>query len=184
MNFKTIKSAILLITVIFISSCSSDEDSNSTPDENQEITTNEFTFDGKSYELKAASINDENTTTNEPSDIGFNLYNKTNSDINSGNDLNNITSIYFDISDINLQEITYTDIPDFEISINGTLTKGNFTPGNILLSDDNIDADIYAQYQILTINSLTDSTVDLTFSFTRNDGQVIFGNYSGNYITP
>src|SRR5690606_9663002 len=112
------KLAILFTATIFISSCSSDDSSDNTPDEQ----VNEVTFNGNSYSLITAWINDENTTTNDPSDIGFNLFNKTTADINSGNDLTGITAIYFDFSEVDLQETTYTDILDYDISINGTLT--------------------------------------------------------------
>ncbi len=180
MNFKTIKLAIFFIATIFISSCSSDDNSDNNPNESE----NGITFNGTSYSLITAWINDENTTTNDPSDIGFNLFNKTTADINSGNDLTGITAIYFDFSEVELQETTYTDILDYDISISGTLTNGNYTPGTVLLSDDDLNSDIYASSSTVTINDLTATTVDLTFSFTRNDGQVISGNFIGNYIDP
>jgi len=180
MNFKTIKLAVLFTATIFISSCSSDDNS----DNNQNEPENGITFNGTSYSIITAWINDENTTTNDPSDIGFNLFNKTTADINSGNDLTGITAIYFDFSEVELQETTYTDILDYDISINKTLTNSNYTPGTVLLSDDDSNSDIYASSSTVTINDLTATTVDLTFSFTRNDGQVISGNFSGNYIDP
>ncbi len=184
MKFRTIKLATFFIASIFISSCSSDDDSSTNVDDNPNVITNKFTFEGQSYELKGASIYDENTSTNEPSDIGFNLYNKSITEINNGNDLDNIATIYFDFSEVDLQETTYSEILDYDVSVNGSFTNGNFTPGTVLLSDDNPDADIYAQNSTVTINDLTDSTVDLTFSFTRNDGKTITGNYNGDYITP
>lgn len=180
MNFKTIKFAVLFTVTIFTSSCSSDDSSDNTPNEPE----NQVTFNGTSYSLITAWINDENTSTNDPSDIGFNLFNKTTADINSGNDLTDITAIYFDFTEVDLQETTYTNILDYDISINGTLTNGNYTPGTILLSDDDSNSDVYASSSTVTINELTATTVDLTFSFTRNDGQVISGSFSGNYIDP
>jgi len=180
MNFKTIKFTVLFTVTIFVSSCSSDDSSDKTPNEPE----NKIIFNGTSYSLVTAWINDENTTTNDPSDIGFNLFNKSTEDINSGNDLTGLTAIYFDFSEVVLQETTYTDILDYDISINGTLTNGNYTPGTILLSDDDSNSDIYASSSSVTINDFTATTVDLTFSFTRNDGQIISGNFSGNYIDP
>jgi hypothetical protein len=53
-----------------------------------------------------------------------------------------------------------------------------------LLSDDDSNSDVYASSLTVTINDLTATTVDLTFSFTRNDGQVISGNFIGNFINP
>lgn len=182
MNFKTTSFAALFFSIALLSSCSSDDSSenNSNPNENQ----NQITFNGESYELKSAWINDENTTDNQPSDIGINLSNKTVSENSSDNDLSNITAIYFDFTDTELQEITYTDITDYEISVGGTRSNGNFMPGTILLSDNDSNSNVYASNSTVTINNLTTTTVDLTFSFTRNDGQIISGSYNGTYITP
>lgn len=182
MNFKTNSFFVLFFSIVLLLSCSSDDSSenNSNPNEDQ----NEITFNGESYELKSAWVNDENTTDNEPSDIGINLSNKTVSENSSGNDLSNITAVYFDFIDTKLQETTYTDITDYEISVGGTLTNGNFIPGTILLSDSDSNSNIYAANSTVTINNLTTTTVDLTFSFTRNDGQIISGSYNGTYVTP
>ena len=180
MNFKATKLVTLLITIIFFIGCSSDDSSDNASSEK----TNEFTFNGQSYELMTAWINDENTTTSDPSDIGFNLFNKSTADINSGNDLTGINYIYFDFTEVDLQETTYTDILDYDVSINGTLINGNFSPGTVFLSDDDPNADIYASISTVTISDLTATTVNLTFSFTRNDGKVISGAYSGNYTDP
>lgn len=182
MNFKTTSFAVLFFSIALLSSCSSDDSSenNSNPNENQ----NQITFNGESYELKSAWINDENTTDNDPSDIGINLSNKTVSENNSGNDLSNITAVYFDFTDTELQETTYSNITDYEISVGGTRTNGTFMPGTILLSDSDSNSNIYASNSTVTINNLTTTTVDLTFSFTRNDGQTISGSYNGAYITP
>lgn len=83
MNFKTIKFAFLFITTLFITSCSSDDSSDNTPNEPE----NQVLFNGTSYSITTAWINDENTTTNDPSEIGINLSNKTTAEINSGIDI-------------------------------------------------------------------------------------------------
>ena len=180
MNYRLLKSSILMITIILFSSCSSDENS----DNEQSELKNEMIFNGTNYALATAWINDENITTDDPSDIGFNLSNKTNNDLINGNNLTNVTTIYFDFNEVNLQETTYTEILDYDIAINRTLTNGNYTSGTLLLSDDDENTDIYASSSSVTINNLTENSVDLTFTFTRKDGQLIQGAYSGNYIVP
>lgn len=104
--------------------------------------------------------------------------------MDSGNDLNNITKIYFDFSEVELQEKTYIDILDYNISINGSLIDGVFNSGTVLLSDNNPQSNLYAATSSVTINTITENTVDLDFSFTRNDGEVISGKYNGTYIIP
>ena len=179
MNSNFLKLLTFFTVLISFISCSSDDN----PD-NPNQSKNQVTFNGNAYSITSAWINDENTATNDPSDIGINLFNKTTAEINSGNDLTNITRIYFDFTEVDLQEKTYTEILDYDFSINGTLIDGVFDPGTILLSDNDSNSDIYASSSIVTISNLTETTVDLSFSFTRKDGKVISGNYSGNYITP
>jgi hypothetical protein len=180
MNLKPIKLLFLFILSIFISNCSSDDSSDNTPNQPE----NQVTFNGTSYSITTAWINDENTTTNDPSEIGVNLFNKTTEEINSGNDLTNITRVYFDFDDVTVQETTYTQITDYDFSINGSVTNGVFNNGTVLLSDEDPLSDFYASSGSVIINSISESTVNLEFTFTRNDGQVISGSYFGNYIDP
>ena len=180
MNFKTIKFAVLFTVASFISSCSSDDNTDNTPNQPE----NEVTFNGTSYSITTAWVNDENTTTNDPSEIGVNLSNKTTEEINSGNDLTNITRVYFDFDDVTVQETTYAQITDYDFSINGTKTNGVFDAGTVLLSDEDPQSDFYASSASVTINSISESTINLKYTFTRNDGQVISGSYIGNYIDP
>ena len=180
MKIKTIKFAVLFTLALFISNCSSDDNSDNTPNQREK----EVTFNGTSYTITTAWINDENTTTNDPSEIGVSLSNKTTEEINSGNDLTNVTHVYFDFDDVTVQETTYTQITDYDFSINGTMTNGIFDAGTVLLSDEDPQSDFFASSGSITINSISESAVDLEFIFTRNDGQVISGNYIGNYIDP
>jgi len=178
MTLKLLKLTSLFIAIVLFSNCSSDDE---TTDSTPTGPTNGIIFNTSVYPITTAWINDENTTTNDPSDIGITLYNKTTAEINSGNS-SGITSVYFDFSEVDLRVKTYTDILDYQISINGLLTNGNYVPGTVLLSVDDPDADPFAISSTVTINSITDTTVDLSFSFTRNDRQVLTGTYVGNYV--
>ena len=180
MNLKTTRLLVLLIVSTFVYSCSSDDDSGNEPTGQN----NEFSFNGQSYSLTTAWIYDENTTTNDPSEIGINLFNKTNSEINGIGDLNSINHIYFDFDDVNIQATTYTQITDYDVSINGTRLNGAFDSGTVLLSDSDPQSNLYASSGSITINSVTENTVDLTFTFTRTDGEIISGSYNGNYTVP
>ncbi|WP_338731996.1 hypothetical protein [Mangrovimonas cancribranchiae] len=175
---------IFIITLISFS-CSSDDDS---ADNEILRTNNQVSFEGENYPLSTVLIFDENIETDEPSDIGFNLYNKTTNEINSAlngeTDLTNIVHFYFDFTEVDLQETTYTDILDYSFSINGTLSDGNYDDGTEILSDNDPNSELYASNSVVTINNLTETTVDLSFSFTRNDGQVISGSYNGAYDIP
>lgn len=178
MRLKQAYLAALLLTITLFS-CSP-ESSNSNPDE----ATNEFVFNGETYNLVSAIINDENTTTNDPSEIGISLFNKTSSEITGNGDLNDITFVYFDFEAITIQNTTYTQIEDYDVSISSSIIDSEFNPGTILLSDNDSESDLYAQSGSVTVTNFTEFNIAFTFTFTRNDGQVISGSYDGNYLAP
>ena len=167
------KIGILLFSILFLS-CSSDDSSGNS---NQ----NGFTFNGTFYEVKTVYINDENTTDSNPSDIGFSLINKTSSEINSGNDLSNVATLYFDFNAVNVEQTTYTNILDYNGKINVNRTSGSISGGTEILSDN--ETTLQANNISVTINNITSTTVNFTFSFTRTDGQTVSGQYNGNYLT-
>jgi hypothetical protein len=169
------KIGILLFTILILS-CSSDDSS-----ENSNQNQNGFTYNGTFYEVKTVYINDENTTNSNPSDIGFSLINKTSAEINSGNDLTNVATLYFDFNAVNVEQTTYTNILDYNGKINANRTSGSITGGTEILSDN--ETTLQANNISVTINNITSTAVNFTFSFTRTDGQNISGQYNGNYFT-
>jgi len=168
----------LLVTLTFFA-CSP-EDNSSIPEED----TNEFTFNGETYNLTSVIISDENTSSDEPSTIGISIFNKTSSEITGNSDLEALTFVYFDLNAVNIQNTTYSDINDYNISIDGTILDSEFSPGTVLLSDNDPDANVYAQSGTVTVTNFTEFNIVFSFTFTRNDGQVIFGSYDGNYLAP
>ncbi|WP_299116092.1 hypothetical protein [uncultured Winogradskyella sp.] len=168
----------LVLTVVLMA-CSSD-DSSSIPDE----ATNEFIFNGVTYNLVSAIITDENTSNDDPSDISISLFNKTSSEITNNENLSDISYVYFDFEDVTIQNMTYTQIEDYDVSVNGSIVDSEFNPGTILLSDNNPESDVYAQSASVTVTNFTEFNIVFTFTFTRNDGQVISGSYDGNYFAP
>jgi hypothetical protein len=167
----------LLFTLILLN-CS--PDSNSTPEED----SNEFIFNGTSYNLVSAIITDENTSTNESSDISISLFNKTSTEITNNGDLENISYVYFDFEAVTIENTTYSEIEDYDVSINSSITDSEFTHGTVLLSDNDSEADVYAQSASVSVTNFTEFNIVFTFTFTRNDGQVITGSYDGNYFAP
>lgn len=178
MNPNRFRILVLMLSTALVS-CSSD-DTSSIPDE----TNNAFTFNGTAYNLVSAIIVDENTANNDPSDISISLFNKSSAEITGNNDLSDITYLYFDFQDTTIQNTTYTNIQDYDVSINGTIVNSEFTTGTVLLSDDDPQSDVYAQSGTVTVTNFTQFNIVFTFTFTRNDGQVISGSYDGNYYMP
>ena len=170
-----------LFTLLFafiIMGCAPED--NTTPAED----TNEFIFNGVTYPLISAIITDENTTTNDPSNISIRLFNKTSSEATSNQDLEDIAFVNFEVEAINLENTTYTTFENYNISINGAIVNSEFNPGTILLSHDDPDSDVFAQSGSVTITNFTTYNIVFTFTFTRNDGEVITGSYDGNYLFP
>jgi len=166
----------LLFTLVLMSCAPED---NSVPVEN----VNEFTFNTETYDLVTAIINDNSTATN-PSNIGITLTNKSNTESVSNGDIDDFTFVYFDIQAITLQATTYNNIEDYDVSVNGSVVNSVFSPGTVLLSDNDPDADVYAQSGSVIITNFTAFNIDFTFTFTRTDGQVISGRYNGSYLAP
>ena len=168
----------ILLFLILLLSCNSDDNAQN-PIQNQ--NQNGYTFNGTFYEVKTVYITDENTTNNNPSDIGFNLFNKTSSEINSANDLSDFARLYFDFNAVNVEQTTYTNILDYSARVNANRINGNIAGGTEILSDNELT--LQSNNINITINNITATMVNFTFSFTRTDGQIIFGQYNGNYFT-
>ncbi|WP_178989082.1 hypothetical protein [Winogradskyella schleiferi] len=167
-----------LLLVLIFTACSP-EDNTTIPED-----TNEFIFDGVTYPLTTAIIIDENTSATNPSPIKISLWNKTSSEATGNGDLEDIALVNFEIEDTNLHVTNYTDIEVYDISINGFIVNSEFSPGTILLSNDDSEADTFAQSSSVNITNFTAYNIVFTFTFMRNDGQVISGSYDGNYLLP
>ncbi|GAA0872629.1 hypothetical protein GCM10009117_17760 [Gangjinia marincola] len=176
MNYSTFKFFFLVTFIVTIIGCSSNDDSSTESD----LSINEFVYDGETYELVTAFITDENTTTDEASDIGINIFNVTNSQTNGTVD--NVTRVFFDVEDITLQETTYNEIADYEVAINGSFNAGDYSEGTLLLSDNDPQSTVFASSTTVSIHNITETTIDLSFTFMRNDGKIISGKYNGDLI--
>ncbi len=170
---------LTLLLPVFLLACSADDGDGISEDKIQE-----FVFNGETYNLVTAIISDENTSSNDPSEIGISLFNKTSTEVTGNEDLSDINFVYFNFVDVSIQNTTYNQIEDYDISTNGSVVDSEFNPGTILLSDSDPESDTYAQSGSVTVTNFTEFNIAFTFTFTRNDGQVISGSYDGNYLMP
>ncbi|PHR98643.1 MAG: hypothetical protein COA80_05035 [Leeuwenhoekiella sp.] len=173
---------IRFLTLLFIlpilGACSSDDDSN--VQETIEDPVNAFVFDGMLFDVQTLWIFDENTSTDEPSKIGFNFFNKTTEQISSGEDLQDVVAIYFALTDDVLKSVSYENASDYEFFVDGTVSGGSYDRGTSILNY--AETTQQATEIQVTINTLSETEISIDFSFTRNDGKVIYGNYSGTYL--
>jgi uncharacterized protein YcfL len=167
------KISILLFTVLLVLSCSSDDDNNNGNNDN---ITNSFLFNGTSFNITNVFLNDENTADNDPSDIAIIM---SNINLLTESQSNGVNYVYFDFQGVELETGTITNIPDYTILENASFENSEIANGNTILDDT--ENGFMATNTTVNINSFSSTQIDFDFSFTREDGEVITGNYSGNY---
>ena len=167
------KISILLFSALLVFSCSSDDDNNNGDINNN---TNAFVFNGTSYNVANVFLNDENTTDNNPSDIAIIM---SNINLLADSQSNGVNYVYFYFQSVELETGTITNISDYTILENASFQNSEIDNGNTIL-DDTVSG-FMATSTTVNINSLSSSQIDFDFSFTREDGEMINGNYSGNY---
>lgn len=168
---------ITFIFTVFFTACSPEVSNSNAPEDN-----NKFIYNGVTYPLKSAIVTIENGGTTEPNTTSIRLFNKASSEITNNMDLDDLTFVNFEIASTDLQISTYDEINRYDMSINGSISNSIFQPGTILLSDDDSESEVYAANASVTITNYTAYNILFTFSFTRNDGEIITGSYDGNYL--
>jgi hypothetical protein len=167
------KISILLFSALLVFSCSSDDDNNNGNNNNN---TNSFVFNGTSFNVANVFLNDENTTDNNPSDIAIIM---SNINLLTDSQSSGVNYVYFDFQGVELETGTITNISDYTILENASFQNSEIDNGNTILDDT--ESGFMATNTTVNINSLSSSQIDFDFSFTREDGEIINGNYSGNY---
>jgi hypothetical protein len=130
----------------------------------------------KIHDLSNVFLNDENTTDNNPSDIAIIM---SNINVLTESQPNGVNYVYFDFQCIELKTGAINNISDYTILENASFTNSEINNGNTIL-DDTLSG-FTATNTAVNINSLNSSPIAFDFSFTREDGEIITGNYSGNY---
>jgi len=172
---KYLKTITFVLITILLTSCSSNDDSNTS--ESNFIKVGE-----SSFEMKAAVV--------EPSfnSVFLSLTNKTEAEINasfSGTTLNNVD---FFTARINHSDLlpggTYDldDISNVEFIVNGDVINSEFENGFSQFYKSGSNADLEVIQGSITIAEYDVEAINLIFTFTRADGVVIFGDYKGSFI--
>ena len=163
---------ILLSIFTVLNSCSSNDDNEPAPNP----TLNGFNFNGSFISTNNAFVNDENIADNQPSDIAIILSNVNLLEVNQNS---GVSFVFFDFQGVDLQPGTITQILDYRILENASVNNSIVENGTILLDDN--ENGLTATNTSITINTVSSNQIDFNFSFTRVDGQIINGNYSGEY---
>ena len=174
-TMKYLKTITLVLFTIVLTSCSSDDDSNTS--ESNFIKVGE-----SSFEMKAAIV--------EPSfnSVFLSLTNKTEAEINasvSGTTLNNVDYFTARINHFDLtpgETYDLDDISNLEFIVNGDVINSEFENGFSQFYNSGSNADLEVTSGSITVIDYTVDSIDLSFSFTRNDGTEISGLYVGSFL--
>lgn len=168
---KNLNFTYTILIALFILSCST----NDNDDKND--NNDGFQIGNKYFNTPHVYLNDENTSTNDPSDLAIILSNKylLVENIESGVDY-----LYIDYRGVDF-EIGEKELLDYRITENAS-RKNNLMNGGTRLLDNAYNSGLNATQISFEINSLSSTDIDLEYSFTREDGVIISGNYSGEYI--
>ncbi|MFL0354788.1 hypothetical protein [Xanthomarina sp. GH4-25] len=156
-----------------ILSCSSDDENNN---ESENQIKGGIQIGEVFFETPYVYINDENINDNNPSDLAIIMSNKylLVDNIESG-----INYMYVDYLGVDF-ESGQKELLDYRITENASRVN-NLIEGGVRLLEDNFGSDLNATEISFIINSITTQTIDFQFSFTREDGELISGYYSGDY---
>jgi len=165
MNKPPFKSALVILLCITILSCSTNENNDENPDE------------GSFFSPPHAYIYDENIVDDHESDLAIMLSNK---DLLPDNISSGINILYVDYRGVDFDS-GEKELYNYRITENASRVNGYIQGGTRLL-EDNYNSDLNASQISFTINSISSTNISFTYSFTRLDGEIFSGNYSGAYI--
>lgn len=171
---KYFKSLFILCVLSMTIACSSDDDNNSN-------TQNILKVGDETYPIASAFIETRNDNTI------LNFQNKSESEvmnfIENGVTLNdfNYSSVLINQSPLASGMYGLTEITEYEVILDATLNEGELNEGIVVLEDDS--ATISATAIDATIHSITDTFIDISITFLRQDGEEIKISYSGAYFS-
>jgi len=171
---KKLKLIVVLLISISFNFCSSNDETEPVID-----TTNGFVFNGDFFSVDNAFIKDDNIVDNTPANISIVL---SNVDILSENPKSGgVNYFHFAIEATTVVTGTISPVSIYTLRENTNYNDLLITDGNTILGHDDARIKNRAVSSSITIHSITTNEIDLDFKFTREDGKIITGNYSGNY---
>lgn len=147
----------------------------------------ELIVGGQTYELFSANIINTEASGGELPRVQINLMNVTEDQIFSSDDFIDLVFVYLEIEEEEWQETTYSDFYDLGINVDCTMVDGEITESTTVLGPSpspDYPENVVLESGSVIINNLTDTILDLTFSFTRVDGVEVSGYYNGDYFQP
>ncbi|MDT0685979.1 hypothetical protein [Autumnicola psychrophila] len=166
------KTLIFLLSFALVTGCSSDDEQVDNEEENQ----NGFTFNNSFFSAGNVYVNDENIENDEQSDIAIIM---SNVDLFTVNQSSNVNFVYFDFKGVDIQEGTITNVTDYRILYDASVNDSRVENGMTIINDT--EDGLTASSTTIVINSVSSTDIDFEFTFIKENGDVINGNYSGGY---
>lgn len=142
-------------------------------------TVNGFNYKDSFFSVDKAFIKDFNIIDNEPSKIAIVLSNVDPS--RTTPKWGGVNYFYFAFEASNVIEGTITPVPEYSIRENADFDNFSILAGNTILRHNDPRVSNIAVSSLININSISIDKIDLDFEFTRPDGEIITGSYTGTY---
>lgn len=169
---KNLKLIIVLFISISFNFCSSNEETEPVIDR-----TNGFNFMGDFFSVNNAFIKDDNIIDNTASEISIVLSNVN--ILSETPKSSGVNYFYFAIEVATVVPGTISPVSKYSLRENTNYNNLIIKDGNTILGHDDARIRNRAIRSSVTIHSITTNEIDLDFNFTREDGEVVTGNYKG-----
>ena len=169
---NNLKLILGLSIAILFSSCSEDT-------EPIIQTVNGFNYKDSFFSVDKAFIKDFNIIDNEPSKIAIVLSNVDPS--RTTPKWGGVNYFYFAFEASKVIEGTITPVPEYSIRENADFYNFSILAGNTILRHNDPRVSNIAVSSFINIKSISIDEIDLDFEFTRPDGEIITGSYTGTY---
>ncbi len=175
-NMKSLKYFAIALFALVMTACTSDDSSDANSYENN------ITIEASTYPMNSALVE---TSFNS---VFLNLTNITEGQIEdsfTGVTINNVDLFSIQINDFDFtpnKTYEFSEISSLEFIVNGSIVNGEYEEGFFQFYKSGSNSNLEITDGSLTIIDYDVDNILLTFTFTRNDGTLISGQYKGSYI--
>lgn len=171
-----LRSVVVALTVIF-ASCSVDDE--------EVVDTNGFVVDGIFHPTHSVYVNafDYQENPNGTVEDAVTITLATESYLNNPQVIDPLDYVVLKLKATNLAQQSNIPMFNYYIGVDAYNNNGIPQDGVTLLWQYSSNINLTAVEKNVTINSVTSSQIDLTYTFKRMDGKLIVGEYVGPYIT-
>lgn len=176
MKRNLLRSVVIALTLVFAACTVDDEDL---------VDTNGFVVDGTFHPTHSVYVNaldfQENPDGTQEDAITITL--ATANYINNPQVIDPLDYVVLKLKATNLMQQVNIQLFNYHIGVDAYNNNGIPQDAVTLLWQYSSNINLTAVEKNVTIHSVTNSEIDLTYTFKRMDGKLIVGEYVGSYIT-